>query len=211
MAELLVRIETLQNCLRKPQAVAETEALIGTAPKASIKISKAFDLYCDKITVGDLKGKSPAQRKNWRKVKNRAVQNFIKLRGDKPMSDVTREDGQAFYEWWGARVDPKDGSKPMNANSANKDLTSLRILFREFWAYEGEPKRDNPFADLRSKNFVYRSIPPFSADWIETKLLGGWCAVWPQVRSASPAMRADRNGLSPKRDRKPSERAHHPR
>ena len=171
VAELLVRIETLQNCLRKPQAVAETEALIGTAPKVSIKISEAFELYCDKITVGDLKGKSSAQRKNWRKVKNRAVQNFIKRRGDKPMSDVTREDGQAFYERWGARVDPKDGSKPMNANSANKDLTSLRILFREFWAYEGEPKHDNPFADLRFKNVVYRTIPPFSADWIETKLL----------------------------------------
>ena len=64
MAVLLVRIETLQNRLRKPQAVAETEALIGTAPKVSIRVSEAFDLYCDKITVGDLKGKSPAQRKN---------------------------------------------------------------------------------------------------------------------------------------------------
>ena len=32
VGELLVRIETLQNSLRKPQAVAETEALIGTAP-----------------------------------------------------------------------------------------------------------------------------------------------------------------------------------
>jgi len=184
VTELLVRIEALQSSLRKPQEIAETDALIGTAPKTSIKISEAFELYCDKITVGDLKGKSPAQRKNWRKVKNRAVQNFIRLRGDKPMSDVTRADGQAFYEWWGARVDPKDGSKPMNANSANKDLTSLRILLREYWAYEGEPKRDNPFADLRFKNVVYRTIPPFSTDWIETKLLadGALSGLKPEAR-----------------------------
>jgi len=171
MGDVLARLNVLEGSLGKPQEVAETDALIGTAPKASIKISAAFELYCDKITVGDLKGKSPAQRKNWRKVKNRAVQNFIRLRGDKPMSDVTRADGQAFYEWWGSRVDPKDGSKPLNANSANKDLTSLRILFKSYWAYEGEPKRENPFADLRFKNVVYRTIPPFSASWIETKLL----------------------------------------
>ena len=72
----------------------------------------------------------------------------------------------------------------MNANSANKDLTSLRILFREFWAYEGEPKRDNPFADLRFKNVVYRTIPPFSAGWIETKLLadGALSGLKPEAR-----------------------------
>ena len=160
--------------------------------------------------VGDLKGKSPAQRKNWRKVKNRAVQNFIKLRGDKPMSDVTREDGQAFYEWWGARVDPKDGSKPVNANSANKDLTSLRILIREFWAYEGEPKRENPFADLRFKNGVYRTIPPLSTHWIETKL---WRMARCLVLTQEPtgALHADGNGLSAKRDRQSSTGEHRAR
>ena len=87
------------------------------------------------------------------------------------MSEITRADGQAFYEWWGNRIDPKDGAKPMSGNSGNKDITNLSILFKSYWSYEGEPKRDNPFADLRFKNVVYKSIPPFSAHWIETKLL----------------------------------------
>jgi len=171
MTEVIDRIRALESSLNTRQAVPETDALLGTAPKASIPISEAFDLYCDKISIGDQKGKSPDQRRNWRKVKARAVKNFIQLRGDKPMAEIDRHDGQSFFEWWGAKVDPKDGSKPRSGNSANKDLTNLRILFRSYWSYEGEPKRDNPFDDLRFKNVVYKDIPPFSVDWLENRIL----------------------------------------
>ena len=182
--ELLARIILLERSLGKAHQSSEADALLGIAPKPSVRLSEAFDLYCNKITVGDHKGKSPAQRENWRKVKHRAVKNFIKVRGDKPMSKITRADGQAFYEWWGNRIDPKDGSRPMSGNSGNKDLTNLNILFKSFWSYGGEPKRDNPFADLRFKNVVYKSIPPFSAHWIETKLLadGALSGLNPEAR-----------------------------
>lgn len=171
MSEVIDRLRALESSLGTRQAVPETDALLGTAPKASIPISEAFDLYCDKISIGDQKGKSPDQRRNWRKVKARAVQNFIRLRGDKPMAEIDRTDGQAFFEWWGAKVDPKDGSRPRSGNSANKDLTNLRILFRSYWSYEGEPKRDNPFDDLRFKNVVYKDVPPFSVDWLQNRIL----------------------------------------
>lgn len=171
MTEVIDRLRTLEGSLGTRQEAVETDALLGTAPKASITISEAFDLYCDNITIGDLKGKSPDQRRSWRKVKKRAVQNFIRLRGDKPMADIDRSDAQVFYEWWGRRVDPKDGSKPLNANSANKDITNLRVLFGAYWKYEGESKRENPFSELRFKNVVYKTVPPFSAHWLETKVL----------------------------------------
>jgi len=171
MSEVIDRLRALEGSIGTRQAIPETDALLGTAPKASIPISEAFELYCDKISIGDQKGKSPDQRRNWRKVKARAVQNFIRLRGDKPMAEIDRHDGQAFFEWWGARVDPKDGSKPRSGNSGNKDLTNLRILFRSYWSYEGEPKRDNPFDGLRFKNVVYKDIPPFSVDWLQNKIL----------------------------------------
>ena len=82
MMEVIDRIRALEGSLSTRQAVPETDALLGTAPKASIPISEAFELYCDKISIGDQKGKSPDQRRNWRKVKARAVKNFIQLRGD---------------------------------------------------------------------------------------------------------------------------------
>ena len=171
MTEVIDRLRVLEGSLGTRQETVETDALLGTAPKASITISDAFELYCEKITMADLKGKSPDQRSSWLRVKKRAVQNFIRLRGNKSMADIDRSDAQAFYEWWGGRVDPKDGSKPLNANSANKDITNLRVLFGAYWTYEGESKRENPFAGLRFKNVVYKTIPPFSAHWLETKVL----------------------------------------
>jgi len=171
MSEVIDRLRALESSLGTRQAVPETDALLGTAPKASIPISEAFELYCDKMSIADQKGKSPDQRQNWRKVKARAVKNFIRLRGDKPMAEIDRMDRQAFFEWWGAKVDPKDGSRPRSGNSANKDLTNLRILFRSYWSYEGEAKRDNPFDDLRFKNVVYKDIPPFSVDWLQNRIL----------------------------------------
>ncbi|CAM3880860.1 integrase [Litorimonas haliclonae] len=171
MSEVIDRLRALESSLGTRQAVPETDALLGTAPKASTPISEAFELYCNKISIADQKGKSPDQRRNWRKVKARAVKNFIRLRGDKPMAEIDRIDGQAFFEWWGAKVDPKDGSRPRSGNSVNKDLTNLRILFRSYWSYEGEPKRDNPFDDLRFKNVVYKDIPPFSVNWLQNRIL----------------------------------------
>jgi len=69
------------------------------------------------------------------------------------------------------RVNPTDGSKPLHANSANKDLTNLRILFERFWEYQGEDQRENPFRNLRFKNVVYKDIPAFENDWIENQIL----------------------------------------
>ncbi len=97
MSEVIDRLRALESSLGTRQAVPETDALLGTAPKASIPISEAFELYCDKISIGDQKGKSPDQRRNWRKVKAHAVKNFIRLRGDKPMAEIGRADGQAFF------------------------------------------------------------------------------------------------------------------
>ncbi|MGJ8558621.1 MAG: DUF6538 domain-containing protein [Litorimonas sp.] len=130
--DIITRINALESSFGTPNECPEAEALLGAVDETYVTISQAFDLYCEKITAGDLKGKSPAQRKNWVKVKNCAVQNFIKLCGDKPMSDVDRSDAKRFYEWWGKRVDPYDRSRPLSANRANKDLTNLRILFTAF-------------------------------------------------------------------------------
>ena len=56
------------------------------------------------------------------------------------MAEFRQTDAQAFYEWYGSRVDSKDGSKPYNANIANKDWTNLRILVTAYWTYEGDRK-----------------------------------------------------------------------
>jgi site-specific recombinase XerD len=152
-------------------ATAEADAVLGLVEPTAVKMSEAFDIYCTKICAVDLKGKSENQIKNWTKVKRRAVNNFTAICGDLPMNEIERSHGKLVFDWWSRRVNPTDGSKPLHANSANKDFTNLRILFEKFWSYQGDETRENPFRNLRFKNVVYKDIPPFSPDWIESKVL----------------------------------------
>ena len=75
----------------------EVEALLGGPKPVATVISEAFEIYCRDLEIGDLKGKSRVQQKAWRKVKYRAVNNFIKLCGDLPMDKITRKEGRDFY------------------------------------------------------------------------------------------------------------------
>jgi len=126
--ELVSRIQTLPaNSL--PQEV-EAEAVLGLTPKPSVTVSQAFYVFCEQIAVRELLGKSDAQKKSWRKVKLRAVNNFIKLNGDLGMDEITREHARDFYKWWAKRLQPKGNKKPLTSNSANRDIGNIRKLYR---------------------------------------------------------------------------------
>ena len=167
--EILGRLQAVERSpkLKKPEA----DALLGTVKPAAPKVSEAFEIYCNQICVSDLIGKSEAQKANWKKVKRRAIINFTRLFGDIPMNEITRKHAREFYNWWGERINPKDGSKPLHPNSANRDIGNMRTLYQAYWNFEGEENRDNPFRKLRFSGVVYKDIPPFENDWMQSKLL----------------------------------------
>jgi integrase len=169
VTDILTRLKVLD----KAETVSEpdAEALLGCAKPTAHLVSDAFDLYCSNIAVSDLVGKSEAQKRSWRKVKQRAVNNFIALFGDIPMDQITRKHGQELHKWWGDRLKPKDGKKGLNPNSANRDIGNMRSLFEAYWKYEGSENRENPFNSLRFKGVTYKDVPPFDADWMKTKIL----------------------------------------
>ena len=170
LGEIIDRIKTLQ---KQPQSVEaiEAEALLGGIQEAHMPVSEAFRLYTEKLSVGTLKGKSEAQKKTWRKPKERAIANFITLFDDLPMDKVTRKHGQDFYKWWGERVNPADGSKGLNPNSANRDIGNMRTLFKSYWAYQGDDTRPNPFKGLNYTENFYKDIPAFEDQWVRRKIL----------------------------------------
>jgi len=170
LSEIIERISTLQ---KQPQSVEtiEAEAILGGVKETHMPISEAFKLYTEKLSVGTLKGKSEAQKKTWFKPKQRAVANFIALFGDIPMDEITRKQGQAFYQWWGERINPEDDSKGLNPNSANRDIGNMRTLFKSYWAYQGEDTRSNPFKGLNYTENYYKDIPAFEDDWVRRKIL----------------------------------------
>ena len=169
LEEILDRLDAL-NRVAKPEP-ADTEALLGGVEPVALPVSEAFELYCRQIAVSDLLGKSEAQKRSWRKAKNRAVKNFIHLCGDLPMDHITRKHAQQFRQWWTERLTPKDGRKALNPNSANRDIGNLRMLFQAYWAYEGDGDRTNPFDKLRFTGVVYKDVPPFDPDWVQTRIL----------------------------------------
>jgi hypothetical protein len=87
------------------------------------------------------------------------------------MNQIDRSHGRAFYEWWGERLNPSDGSKAMRPNSANRDLGNMRKLFREYWTYEGQESRENPFRNLRFSDEGVETRPAFSNEWVREKVL----------------------------------------
>ena len=87
------------------------------------------------------------------------------------MDRINRTHAREFHIWWTERLQPKNGEKPLNADSANRDIGNLRNLYREYWAYEGDDSRENPFRNLRFKDVVYKEIPAFSADWVRNRVL----------------------------------------
>ena len=71
--------------------IVDAEAVLGIAPKPSITITQAFDIYCEKIELAEMLGKSESQKRDWRKIKYRSVLNFVDLHGDMSMDKITRK------------------------------------------------------------------------------------------------------------------------
>jgi integrase len=101
--DLIARLDVLKG---RPdlERKSDAEALLGTAPRPDVPVSKVLEIYLSEIAPDALKGKSPAQIAAYKKVKTRAVANFIKVVGDKPVDAVTRADALAFFDWWQTRV-----------------------------------------------------------------------------------------------------------
>lgn len=169
ITELVSRIQTLPTNSLPQQD--EAEAVLGLTPKPTVTISQAFNIFCEQIAVSELLGKSEAQKKSWHKVKLRAVNNFIALKGDLGMDEITREHARDFYNWWGKRLLPKGNKKPLTSNSANRDMGNIRKLYRQYWEYEGEENRDNPFRNLSFGKHGLKDIPHFEDEWVRTRIL----------------------------------------
>ena len=166
--ELVQRVK-VATAPHATEAIAD--AVLGAAPEPTVTVRDALELYFNKLAVNDLRTKSSAQAAKWRLPKERAIENFVALCGNLPMNAIDRSHGCAFYEWWGERLHPSDGSKGMKPNSANRDLGNLRKLYREYWTYEGQEDRQNPFRNLRYSDTVTTSRPAFSDQWVTTRIL----------------------------------------
>ena len=173
VTDLLHRLQALGPLKEAPHPKEEqnADALLGIAKTPSATISEAIELYLSEIVADELSSKSPEQVNNFSKIKRRAVANFVSINGDIDMRDITREHAHAVRKFWHERIHPKDGSKPMSGSSGNKDLGSLRKLYRRYFEHIGEEERENPFRNMRFKDKILTKVMPFKDDWVRSRIL----------------------------------------
>jgi integrase len=154
-----------------PQRLVAGVDLLGAidAPKTTIK--EAFDIYCDEIVADELISKSKLQKDQWKKVKRRAVNNFVALIADKAMADITVDDAKKVYLHWLARIAPKKGPATATASSGNRDLGNLRVLYSAYFKHMGDARRPNPFDGFNFSTRKKRSRPPIPTEWIKDRIL----------------------------------------
>lgn len=162
--ELLKRVEAITLNRGVPNE-KEARALLGTVPDPGLKISRVLELFW-RLTSSDMIGKSEDQIRRARNPVIKAIKNLIDVIGDKRIDCITRDDMLDFREWWSERMEQHG----LTANSANKDFTHIGKVFRQV----NKLKRlglDLPLGGLSFKEGDADRRPPFSSDWIQSRML----------------------------------------
>lgn len=172
-AEQLAALSSLEDIVARFDAMLapgtpprDEAALAGVIPSPPVTVTKAFEIYCDEIVPHELVNKSEVQKAQWKKVKQRAVNNFVALIGDKAMTEISRDDAMRLYRHWLDRIAPKAGRPTHSASSGNRDIGNMRVLYDAYFNYVGDEGRTNPFARLNFSVRKKRSRPPFPTAWI---------------------------------------------
>ncbi|SFN48845.1 Site-specific recombinase XerD [Thioclava dalianensis] len=162
--ELLNRIEHVVNT-RGEIDVIEAEAVLGGAEAPKITVNAALEEYW-RIEAPKTKGKSDDQIRRWKNPRKKAIKNFVDLKGDMDIAEITTSDFFDFRAWWWERISKND----LTANSANKDFVYLSSTIRTV-ARAKSIKLKFETEGLAIDEGKKRTRPPFSIDWIKNKLL----------------------------------------
>lgn len=87
------------------------------------------------------------------------------------MREIDREQARRVYQFWAAKVHPKNGEKPMSGNSANRDLGNLRKLYRRYFEHIGEEERQNPFRNLRFSDKKMKTVKRFTNSCVRESIM----------------------------------------
>lgn len=164
LERLLDRIEAIANRDQQPEPV-QAAAVLGTVQVPTPSVTQALEIYWT-LAKDKTFGKSPDQIRRWGNPRKKAVRNFVQVVGDKQLGEITADDMLDFRSWWQERIEIQG----LTANSANKDLVHLGDIFKTV----NKMKRlelNLPLDGLAFKEGEKQERPPFSDDWIGTKIL----------------------------------------
>lgn len=155
---------------RLNEAVVDTVLCGVTEPTTTV--SEATDIHKTKIALGELRSKSPAQKKLWHATKDRSLRYFLKVIGDLPIGEITREHAQAYFDWWDQQLSPDDPDEKLKKpKTAARHFSYICKLNAEYFRYMGEEDRHNPFRNMNFKGKSRTVIPAFPDRCVREKIL----------------------------------------
>ena len=162
--EILKRLDVIGDTPGLPDELAAA-ALLGGEAAPALRLTDLFDEY-EAVMRASLKDHSPDQVRKWRNPKKRAIANLLEVLGDKPLSDVTRDNALDFQAWWQGRVLDED----LDIGTANKDIGHLNKMFRTL--DRAHRLNLNPvFRDLRIEGEKGKSRSAFEASFVQDHIL----------------------------------------
>lgn len=162
--QILERIEKVINSKGKIDAL-EAEALLGGVEPQKITVSRALTEYW-KVAAPKAAGKSPDQLRRWENPRKRAVSDFISVKGDMVISDITTADLFDFRAWWWDRIT----DDAVAVNTANKCMIFVTSIIKTVARARDITLRFST-AGLKIDEGRKNTRPPFSVDWIKGKIL----------------------------------------
>jgi integrase len=116
--ETLVRRETVDN-------KQEVAALLGGIPQPALMTEGMLDEF-EQIARASLASKSVRQKRKWRQPKATAVEVFVGVVGNRPISSLTRADALKFRSYWQDRVVAGE----VEIATANKCMGHVSSMFQ---------------------------------------------------------------------------------
>lgn len=161
VAERLLHVE--QHQLHEKHV----EAVLGGSSTPKIKLNDALEKFWV-LARDQTLDKTPNQIRKWRNARKLAIKNFIKCVGNKPITELTRDDTLKFRDWWITRIEEEDLGK----NSANKNFMHLKAVVE---TVNDNLKlgidKDHIFKKLLLEEDDERRRLPFKTDYIRNVLL----------------------------------------
>jgi len=143
------------------------QALLGTAAPEGFSLSRLFDEY-ESITRHEIRDLSPDQLRIWGNSRKRAVAQFVDVIGDKPITEISSDDGLTYVEWWRDRVVNENAS----VKTANKDIGQLSRMLKEM-SIRRRLNLPELFKGLHLRGEADKSRLPYDPAFIQAQLLGG--------------------------------------
>lgn len=120
LIELITRIKPIKEIEQVPNGV---QAALGGEDEPVIKLRKALKQYWS-LTKHRLLNKSDNQARKWQHPRQRAVDNFVNVCGNKSINKIVRNDLINLRDWWLERIEEED----LKPATANKDFMHLKDI-----------------------------------------------------------------------------------